>query len=189
MRASHTPRVSILLPAYNAERTLPSALRSILRQSEPRWECVIVDDGSSDATLACARAFADRDARFTVISTAHHGLVAALNAGIEHCGADVVARMDADDLMHRRRLAAQLHLLEAEPRLVAVGCHVRLFPRAPLRDGMRAYERWLNSIDSAERLCTDAYVECPIAHPTLMIRRNVLAQLRYRDCGWPEDYD
>jgi glycosyltransferase involved in cell wall biosynthesis len=189
MWASPTPRVSILLPAYNAAHTLPSALHSILRQSEPGWQCVIVDDGSSDTTLACARAFAERDARFTVISTAHCGLVAALNAGIEHCHANVVARMDADDLMHRHRLVAQLQLLAAQRQLVAVGCHVRLFPRAPLRDGLRAYEGWLNRIDSAERVRTDAYIECPIVHPTLMIRRNVLAHLRYRDCGWPEDYD
>ena len=121
MQATSTPRVSILLPAYDAERTLPATLRSILRQTEPRWECVIVDDGSSDASLACARTFAERDARFVVVSVPHGGLVAALNAGIEHCRADVVARMDADDLMHRRRLAAQLQLLDAEPQLVAVG--------------------------------------------------------------------
>ena len=189
MQATSTPRVSILLPAYDAERTLPATLRSILRQTEPNWECVIVDDGSSDATLACARTFAERDARFTVVSKPHRGLVAALNTGIEHCRAAIVARMDADDLMHRHRLVAQLHLLDVEPQLVAVGCHVRLFPRAPLRDGLRAYERWLNSIDSARCVRQEAYVECPIVHPTLMIRRNVLAELGYRDRGWPEDYD
>jgi glycosyltransferase involved in cell wall biosynthesis len=183
------PRISILLPAYNAGGTLPATLHSILRQNESDWECVVVDDGSSDATLACARTFAARDARFVVVSLPHRGIVAALNAGIEHCRADVVARMDADDLMHRRRLAAQLQLLDAEPRLTAVGCHVRIFPRAPLRDGLRGYERWLNSIDSARRVREDAFVECPIAHPTLMIRREALAELGYRDCGWPEDYD
>src|SRR5512143_3188570 len=112
MQATSAPRVSILLPAHNAERTLPTTLRSILRQTEPNWECVIVDDGSSDATLACARTFAERDARFTVVSKPHRGLVAALNTGIEHCRAAVVARMDADDLMHRHRLDAQLQLLE-----------------------------------------------------------------------------
>jgi len=183
------PRVSVLLPAYNATPTLPAALRSILRQSEPEWECVIVDDGSEDDTLACARTFAQRDARFTVVSTPHRGLVAALNTGLAHCRADIVARMDADDLMHRRRLAAQLTMLAAQSQLVAVGCHVRMFPRAALRDGLRAYERWLNSIDSPRRVQTEAFVECPIVHPTLMIRRIVLSQLGYRDCGWAEDYD
>ena len=183
------PRVSILVPAFNAGATLAACLRSVQRQTETRWECVIVDDGSADDTVACARAFAERDPRFTVVSTPHRGLVAALNNGIEHCRANVVARMDADDLMHRHRLAAQLRLLDAEPRLAAVGCHVRLFPRGELRDGLRAYERWLNGIDSPRRVHEDVFIECPIAHPTLMIHRETLARLGYRDCGWPEDYD
>jgi hypothetical protein len=54
---------------------------------------------------------------------------------------------------------------------------------------MRSYERWLNAIDSRERVRADAYVECPIAHPTLLIRREVLVELGYRNLGWPEDYD
>jgi hypothetical protein len=70
-----------------------------------------------------------------------------------------------------------------------VGCHVRLFPRQGLPAGRRAYEGWLNSIDTPWRVRQDAFVECPIAHPTLMIRSQFLRALGYRDCGWPEDYD
>ena len=70
-----------------------------------------------------------------------------------------------------------------------MGCHVRLFPRASLRDGRRAYESWINGIDSPQRVRAEAFVECPIAHPSLMIQRDRLVALRYRDCGWPEDYD
>ena len=97
--------------------------------------------------------------------------------------------MDADDLMHRQRLAMQVHVLESNASLSAVGCHVRLFPRRHLRDGRLNYERWLNRITSARRIHEEAFVECPIAHPTLMIRRDVLRSFKYRDCGWPEDYD
>ena len=61
-------RVSILLPAYCAEATLAAALRSIQRQTETCWECVVVDDGSSDATAAVARGFAERDPRFLIRS-------------------------------------------------------------------------------------------------------------------------
>jgi cellulose synthase/poly-beta-1,6-N-acetylglucosamine synthase-like glycosyltransferase len=183
------PLVSILLPAFDAESTLPACLRSVARQRERRWQCVVVDDGSRDATLACARASAARDDRFTVVATPHRGLVAALNTGLEHCRGRLVARMDADDVMHRDRLAAQVEALDARPRLAAVGCHVRIFPRAPLRDGLRAYERWLASIDSPARVRAEAFVECPVAHPTLVVRREVLAALGYRDRGWAEDYD
>ena len=186
--ASH-PRVSILLPAWNAAPTLPACLHSLQRQSEARWHCVIVDDGSQDGTLACAHRFAARDSRFEIVSTPHRGVVAALNTGLHRCRAPLIARMDADDLMHRHRLAAQAQALRDDPRLAAIGCHVRLFPRRHLRPGRRAYERWLNSLDSAERVRQDAFVECPVAHPTLMMRRATLLELGYRDRGWPEDYD
>jgi glycosyltransferase involved in cell wall biosynthesis len=184
-----TPEVSILLPVADAEGTLPACLSSIARQSERRWECVLVDDGSTDGTRACAERFAARDGRFRVLVTPHRGLVEALNAGLASCRGRVVARMDADDLMHRERLAAQLRALDATPDLAAVGCHVRLFPRAGLRRGFRQYERWLNGIASARRVREEAFVECPVAHPTLMIRTAVLRELAYRDTGWPEDYD
>jgi GT2 family glycosyltransferase len=97
--------------------------------------------------------------------------------------------MDADDVMHRDRLAAQLEALESDRGLTAVGCHVRVVPRTGLRAGWRAYERWLNAIRSPDAVRAEAFVECPVVHPTLMIRRPVLEAFGYRDEGWPEDYD
>ncbi|MCZ6873717.1 MAG: glycosyltransferase family A protein [bacterium] len=183
------PLVSILLPVWNAATTLAACLRSIQRQTTSCWQCIIVDDGSDDGSLACAHRFAAADARFVVVSIPHRGVVTALNTGLDYCHGPLIARMDADDLMHRKRLAVQVQALNNTPQLVAIGCHVRLFPRRHLRQGRLAYERWLGSIDSAQRVCQDAFVECPIAHPTLMIRRQVLLALGYRDRGWPEDYD
>ena len=189
MTPANGARVSVLLPAWNAGKTLAACLRSLQRQTEQRWHCVIVDDGSRDDTLALAHAFAARDGRFEVVSTPHRGIVAALNTGMRRCRAPLIARMDADDLMHRHRLAAQARALRDHPEFAAVGCHVRLFPRRRLRPGRRAYERWLNSVSGAEQVRLDAYVECPVAHPTLMMRRIPMLDLGYRDCGWPEDYD
>jgi glycosyltransferase involved in cell wall biosynthesis len=183
------PRVSVLLPVWNAAETLPSCLQSLLRQSEPRWECVLVDDGSTDGSLELARGFARRDDRIRVLAGPHRGLVAALNTGLDRCRGALVARMDADDVMRRERLAAQAAALDASPGLAAVGCHARLFPSAALGPGMRAYARWLRSIDSPARVREEAFVECPVAHPTLMLRRERLAELGYRERDWPEDYD
>ena len=183
------PPISILLPVWNAAVTLPACLRSLQRQTEQRWQCVLVDDGSDDGSLAYARWFAAQDARFAVVATSHQGLVAALHTGLAHCHGRFVARMDADDLMHRQRLSLQVRLFDASPYLTAVGCHVRPFPRHGLPEGRRVYERWLNSIGTPERVQQDAFVECPLAHPTLMLRREVIQTLGYRDCGWPEDYD
>jgi len=179
----------VLLPVFDAARTLGECLQSVATQTEPAFECVLVDDGSGDDSLAVARAFAASDARFRVLSRPHRGLVDALNTGLAACRAPVVVRMDADDRMHPERLAAELAALSASPELAAVGCQVRLFPRGPLSDGLRAYERWLNSMDSPEAVRREAFVECPVAHPTLAVRREVLLAFRYRDEGWPEDYD
>ncbi|HKE13148.1 MAG TPA: glycosyltransferase family A protein, partial [Myxococcota bacterium] len=146
------PRISVLIPARDAEATLATALRSVARQRETRFECVVVDDGSRDGTRELARRFADADPRFQVVAAPGSGLVPALNLGLARCRAPFVARMDADDWMHRERLAAQLQLLAEDPSLCGVGCHVRFFPRRGLRQGMRAYERWLCSIDSPDRV-------------------------------------
>jgi glycosyltransferase involved in cell wall biosynthesis len=150
---------------------------------------VLVDDGSRDASLALARARASADPRIRVLARERQGLVAALGAALADCRAPLVARMDADDCMHRQRLSAQCEALERAPELAGVGSHVRLFPRAALGAGMRAYERWLGSIDSPQRVREEAFVECPVAHPTLMLRTAVLRRFGYRDVGWPEDYD
>ncbi len=183
------PRVSILLPVWNAGETLTAALRSIERQRESRWECVIVDDGSTDASAPIAAGFAKRDPRFRLLSRAHEGLVAALNAGAAECRAPLVARMDADDWMHRDRLALQCDSLDRHPELDAAGTFVRSFPRRQLEGGARRYEAWLRSLETPHAIWRDRFVECGIAHPTWLIRRSRLAELAYRDCGWPEDYD
>jgi len=189
MPENREPLISVLLPAYNAGATLAVALRSVARQTEKRWECVVVDDGSTDGTAEIVRNIARYDARFHVVTTPHRGLVAALNAGLDLCRGRFVARMDADDLMHRLRLTEQVTLLDAQPGLQAVGCHVRFFPRREVGPGYRAYESWLNCIDDEDLLVRDRFIECPVGHPTLMVRRDTLLEFGYRSLGWPEDYD
>jgi hypothetical protein len=124
-----------------------------------------------------------------LIEQSHAGIVDTLQAGLAQCRAPLIARFDADDLMSRARLSLQRRALEQSPDLAAVGCHVRLFPRATLRERRLAYEHWLCSISTPEQVEREAFVECPVAHPTLLIRRAVLREFGYRDCGWPEDYD
>src|SRR5512145_932155 len=164
---SRTPLVSVLLPAFNAAETLGRSVASVRRQQGVSWECVVVNDGSTDATGTIVQAIAERDSRFRVVDRAHGGIVAALMTGLEACRGSLIARMDADDVMVPGRLALQRAKLLEDPTLVAVGSHVRLFPRAHLRDGRLAYERWLNALWSPDDVLADAFVECPIAHPTL----------------------
>src|SRR5262249_52312946 len=135
-------------PVTQPARRLPAALASLRRQTWSDWECIVVDDGSRDRTREVAVAVAAEDRRVTVVPTSPRGLVAALGAGLARCRGEYVARLDADDLMRRDRLAAQVAALDRTPGLAAVGSHVRFFPRAGLSDGLRAHERWLNSLHS-----------------------------------------
>ena len=183
------PAVSILLPVRDAESTLRDCLRSVRRQEFEDWECVLVDDGSRDASSAIACETARSDPRVRVLTTPRRGLVAALNRGLDDCRGRLVARMDADDLMHRRRLSEQVAHLESHPAWIGSGCHVRIFPRDELGAGNRAYEAWVNSIRSPEDVQREAFVECPVVHPTWIFRREALSGYRYQDHGWPEDYD
>jgi glycosyltransferase involved in cell wall biosynthesis len=181
--------VSVLIPARDAAATLGACLASVARQRAADLECVVVDDGSTDATPEIAATFAGRDARFRVVATPARGLVAALNAGLAHCCGRFVARLDADDLMHRDRLAAQVAALDADASLAGVGCHVRCFPRRTLRPGLRDYETWLRGITSPQDVARERFVECPLPHPTWMLRRDDAVALGWRDAGWAEDYD
>lgn len=183
------PAVSILIPVYNAARTLDEALRSVQRQSERDWECLVVDDGSLDGSVEIARRFAAADARFRTLSLPHAGIVSALNAGLSECRGALIARLDGDDLMQRRRLEKQRLALVSEPSLAGVGCHVRFFPRRGMTEGLRGYERWLATMRGPSDVSREAFIECPLAHPTWMLRRAVFAELRYREVPWPEDYD
>lgn len=181
--------VSVLMPVFDAAVTLPLALESVRRQRGVELECIAVDDGSRDGSAELLERQARDDVRFRVLRVEHGGIVSALNHGLAECRGDVIARMDADDVMRSGRLAAQVALLTARPELAGVGCHVRSFPRHALSQGRQPYERWLNSLTSELDVLRDALVECPLAHPTLMLRREVFQRFGYHDRGWPEDYD
>lgn len=179
----------MLVPMYNAQATLVTALESLRRQSLTNWECVLCDDGSTDSTLAIAANYARDDSRFVVTHRAHGGLVSTLNWGMQQCGGVTIARFDADDIAHRDRLLTQHQFLLDHPEFVGVGCGVRIFPRSNLTEGRRGYETWLNSLATEWDIIRDRFVECPLAHPTWLLKREVLLAHGYRDQQWPEDYD
>lgn len=182
--------VSVLLPFHDAEDTLASALGSIRRQTHDHLEVVAVDDGSTDHGAALVREASHVDGRIKLVSQPHRGLCSALSFGLTRCRGEFVARMDADDISLNRRLRLQHDFLLANPDIGVVGCLVRMVPRRGLTDGMRRYEAWLNGLCSAEAIRRDLFVESPLCHPSVMIRRRVLEQVGgYQDHRWPEDYD
>jgi glycosyltransferase involved in cell wall biosynthesis len=184
-----SPRVSVVLPFRDAAATLGEALDSLRVQTLDDFECVLVDDGSTDASPKIAAACAAVDARFRLLR-AGGGLVDALNRGIADARAPLIARMDADDLARPERLARQHDALAGEPTLSAVGCLVDCFPPETAGAGMRRYVEWLNSLVTPEAIRAAIFIESPIAHPSAMVRRDALNAVGgYRDTGGPEDYD
>lgn len=184
------PRVSVLLPCRNAEATLDEALESLLQQTFTDFEILAVDDGSEDDTTGVLERWSTRDPRVRTLRMPPSGIVAALNTAAAHARGSVFARMDADDVAVPERFERQAALLDGAADVAACGTAVRYFPRRALRDGARRYEFWLNGIVSADDVERDLFVECPIAHPTLVLRRAAFEAVGgYRDPGWPEDYD
>jgi glycosyltransferase involved in cell wall biosynthesis len=183
------PLVSVLLPLHNAERTIRPAARSILRQSLRDLELVVVDDGSTDRSATIVEELARTDSRVRLARQDHRGLCAALQLGLSLCRGALVARMDADDISLRDRLAAQVDHLQRHPDVAAVGCRITIVPRALVSDGMRRYEEWSNALLAPDQLRRDLFVESPLCHPSVTIRAELLHALGYRDMGWPEDYD
>lgn len=185
-----TPGVSVLLPCRNAADHLPQAIQSLRMQTLPDFEVIAVNDGSTDGTGDVLERWATDDRRVRIIDTDGVGLAAALRLGSELCRGELLARADADDVAHPRRLAHQVSLLDARPEVDAVGTHVRYFPHPEVGLGARRYQAWLNRLSEPESIARDMFVECPIAHPTLMLRREVFEAVGgYRANGWPEDYD
>lgn len=182
--------LSILMPVRNEAELLPAALTSLQRQTFRDWELVAVNDGSTDATPALLDDAAHIDPRIRVLHLPPCGLVGALNAGLAACRAQLIARMDADDLCHPRRFELQLAFLHQHPEIDLVTCRVRHFPRIQLPDGMRAYETWQNQLLSHDEILRDLWVESPLVHPSVIYRRAAVEAVGgYRDCGWAEDYD
>ncbi len=185
-----TPSISVLLPCRNAAATLDEALASLVAQTFADFEIVAVDDGSSDETATLLDEWRKRDDRIRAVCTPPGGIVAALDTAATHARGDVLARMDADDIAAPERLERQVAFLDDHSELAACGSRVRYVPTSLVRDGARRYEEWINGVVTWEQMERDLFVECPIPHPTLVMRRATFEEVGgYRDVGWPEDYD
>lgn len=114
------PRVSVLMPVYNAERFLGEAVASILQQTFRDLELIAVDDGSEDGSRGLLEACRDRDPRVRIIGRSHTGLVRALLDGLRNTRGELIARMDADDVSLPERLERQVVFLDNHPECVAV---------------------------------------------------------------------
>ncbi len=160
--AAAIPRVSVVLPVRNGGAYLAPAIDSILTQTFTDFELIVVDDGSTDGTAAMLASISDP--RLIVVAGPAAGIVAALNTGLARARADLIARMDADDIALPGRFAAQVAYLDANPAVAALGSAVILidadgrdlepvgYPQSP--EAIRALEPHVHFM----------------AHPTVMMR-------------------
>ena len=181
--------VSVVLPCFNAADTLSAAIASIRDQTYEDWELIVLDDGSTDDSRRIAEDFAELDSRIRIVASPHVGIVAALQQACAQARGPFIARMDADDVAHPARFERQVALMTSDPRLALCGTRVNM--RGPnIGYGRHRYETWINGLVTHEEIVRELFVECPIPHPTFMLRRESFDRAGgYEDHGWPEDYD
>ena len=118
-----TPRVSVVMSAYNSADYLALALDSILAQTFTDFECLVHDDGSTDGTWAILQEYAARDPRVIPTTGPNQGIVPCINQLIASARGEFIARMDADDICLPERFAKQVAFLDAHPDHVLLGAN------------------------------------------------------------------
>ncbi len=188
--STRVPTVSVLMPCFNVSQTLDETMLSLLEQTYPDFEIVAVDDGSTDQTRDQLEMWAQKESRLRIARIPHAGIIQALNHGLDLCRAPLIARMDADDVAHPDRLIRQVELLEQRSEIAAAGSLVEGFPAETLREGYKIYIDWLNRLVDPDAIAREIFIESPLAHPSVMVRKSWLDKVGgYEEHGWAEDYD
>ena len=175
--------VSVLLPAYNAEKYLAEAIRSVLSQTYSNFEFIIINDGSTDSTESIIKSFADERIKY-VANENNIGLIATLNKGIALAKGELLMRMDADDICLPGRMASQLTFLKNNPEVGICGCNYIEFGKGS--------ERHVKLSADHNEIYAKMLFNSSLVHPSLMIRMNLLKNLSVVfDSGFPhaEDYE
>jgi len=172
------------MPVFNGERFLSEAINSILAQTFADFELLVMDDGSTDGSLAIARSYTDP--RLRIISEAHYGLVSTLNRGICESRGEYIARMDADDISDPQRFERQIACLDAQHSTVMVGCRARIINAA----GHLISDYPAPPVEG-RGLVLSLYRSNPFVHGSVMLRRKPVASVGgYRTAFLTtEDYD
>lgn len=180
------PRITVAMSVYNNAPYLAHAIESICAQSFSDFEFLIVDDGSTDDSMAIITRFAAADSRIRPIPQENAGLIVSLNRIIGEAKAPLIARMDGDDIALPERFARQVAFLDANPQVGVLGTGCVCIDT----DGLPHPRRFENVVSTAEIL-DDLKNGPPLCHPSVMMRRDALRAVggyhrAYRHC---EDYD
>ena len=165
--------ISVVMPAYNAEKYIKEAMDSILNQTFTDFEFIIIDDGSSDHTAEIIHQYADSRIKY-IKNEVNSGIVVSLNKGLDYATGKYIARMDSDDISHPTRFEKQYDYMEKHSDVAALGTAIHMFG-----EGMEEQDRLFDT-DSNTIKANLLFHSC-MAHPTAFIRKAVFDKnnLRY----------
>lgn len=164
-------KISVLMPAYNAANFIGDAISSVLNQSFKEFELIVINDGSSDETEKIIRSFDDN--RIVLINQENTGLAQALNNGLQLAKADYIARFDADDICHPKRLEKQYSFLTINTGYIIVGSAVEYV------------DEFLNYIFTYYPPKTNSDIQsskksiCPFIHSSVLYRKDIILKYGY----------
>jgi glycosyltransferase involved in cell wall biosynthesis len=177
---SPIPKLSVVMPMYNAHRFLAAAIDSILQQTFTDFEFILIDDCSTDNSVAIAESYSD--ARIKLYRNEENlGISRTLNKGIELAAAPLIARMDADDISYPERLQVQYAYLQAHPTCAMVSAAARVISEAG--DFIR-----IDNFDSRFLYYNLNFV-CWVYHPTVVYRKQAVQQVGMYTVPYAEDFD
>ena len=175
-QAIKSPRVTVLMPVYNGEEYLSEAIESILKQTFTDFEFLIINDGSTDKSVSIIESF--KDIRIRLVDNEQNlGLVKSLNKFIGLANGEYIARMDCDDISVADRLEKQIRFLDGTPNVSVVASHIRFMNADGEETGY-----WDNDIktNSWQEIYETLPKDICIAHPTIVIRKSIIAKYLYR---------
>lgn len=169
------PRISIIMPVYNCDKYLDEAIRSMLTQTFSDFEFIIINNDSSDGTDEIVRCYLDDRRVIYEVNETNRGLVYSLNRGLDLARADIIARMDGDDISASDRLEVQYEFLKSNNEIALVGSYIELIDTGGRTLGARSVPTGFQNV---KRVC---FYYDPHRYPTIMFRKAAVEAVgRYR---------
>ena len=191
LSASRPPVVSVILPAYNAEKYVAEAISSILTQTFSDFELIAIDDGSTDNTLAVLQSF--DDSRLCVIQNQNNkGIAETRNIAIAQARGSYLALQDADDISHPQRLAIQVGFLEHNQHIGVVSAKMKVFSGQPPSIDTLAIEKNRHALHYTPKEVRAKLVFSGdgLSDPTTMFRASVIIDNKvFYDANFPIGLD
>ena len=178
--------VSIILPVYNCEKYIRKTIDSVFNQTYSNFELLVIDDGSTDTTLKIVQSFIDN--RIQVIQfEKNKGLIEVLNHGIKIAKGKYIARLDGDDICLPKRIEKQVDWLEKNQKSGVVATQIIFINEDDETIGNWQLDMQTNT---AKEIRKAMLWECCIAHPSVMIRAEIIRQYQYSSLQkHTEDFD